>query len=75
DIFVFYTDGLSEARNQNQEEFGEQHLQQIISQGNQLSAQELKTAIVDELRQFIGTARTYDDMSLLIVKIEETKEE
>ena len=75
DIFVFYTDGLSEARNQNQEEFGEQHLQQIISQGNQLSAQELKTAIVDELRQFIGAARTYDDMSLLIVKIEETKEE
>ncbi|HGY56916.1 MAG TPA: GAF domain-containing protein [Caldithrix abyssi] len=71
DIFVFYTDGLSEARNRDNEEFGEDRLCDIIRQNNHLTAPELKDAIIDEILRFLDGNNLHDDLTLVLVKIKE----
>ena len=68
DIFVFYTDGVSEAMNKKEEEFGEERLQEIIDTHANLSAQELMNIIIKEVEQFTGKAPQHDDFTMVIVK-------
>jgi sigma-B regulation protein RsbU (phosphoserine phosphatase) len=69
DVFLFYTDGLNEAQNRKQEEFGEDRLMQLIQKQSHLSAAELLQTIQKRMQQFIGKAPQHDDMTIMIVKI------
>jgi len=68
DIFVFYTDGLSEARNQRGEEFGDQRLCHIIKEHAKKPVHELKTTILDSILKFLDGQSLFDDLTLLLVK-------
>jgi len=69
DIFVFFTDGVSEAMNKNGDEFGEERLQQIISQNGQCSADDLVNKIAWEVKKFMGKAKQHDDITMVVVKV------
>jgi serine phosphatase RsbU (regulator of sigma subunit) len=69
DLFLFFTDGLSEAMNVNAELFGEQRLRAILEQGEALGSEELKERILAEIRSFVGEAAQHDDMTLVILKV------
>ncbi len=69
DIFVFFTDGVSEAMNNNGDEFGEERLQQIISQKGQCSADDLLNKITREVKKFAGKAKQHDDITMVVVKV------
>lgn len=68
DRCVFYTDGITEARNRSGDEFGYERLQEIVGSSQDLSAEELKSRILAAVRTFAdGTAYT-DDMTLVVLQ-------
>jgi sigma-B regulation protein RsbU (phosphoserine phosphatase) len=68
DLIVAYTDGISEAMNANEEEFGEERLIDIVSKKNDKKVHEIKEAILDAVNQFSVSPDPLDDMTLLICK-------
>jgi sigma-B regulation protein RsbU (phosphoserine phosphatase) len=69
DAFVFFTDGLSEAMNERAELFGERRLRDLVDRSHALGTEELKEAILAEIRAFVGEAAPHDDMTLVVLKV------
>lgn len=69
DILAFYTDGLSEARNKQDEEFGEQRLCDVIRENAHLDVEALKQAIIDTILSFLDGQALHDDLTLVLLKI------
>lgn len=69
DVFLFFTDGLSEAMNARAELFGERRLRDVLEGGDALTSEQLKQRILDEIRSFVGDAAQHDDMTLVILKV------
>lgn len=69
DIFIMYTDGISEARDVNHKEFGEDRILEIAKAGRNLSAQELVERLVSEVVSFSKNMPQHDDMTVIILKI------
>jgi sigma-B regulation protein RsbU (phosphoserine phosphatase) len=65
DRVLFYTDGITEARNPAGEEFGEERLARAASESDATSAEALKDRLLDQLRAFTGG--TFEDDATLIV--------
>jgi len=68
DIVVLYTDGISEMRNENKEEYGRPRLQSLIMSCSGLNAQEIVDRIVEDVTAFQGNAPPHDDMTTLVLK-------
>jgi sigma-B regulation protein RsbU (phosphoserine phosphatase) len=69
DVFLFFTDGLSEAMNANGDLYGEERLRALVQQDGR-SADELRDHVLEEVRRFVGDAPQHDDMTLVVVKID-----
>jgi len=70
DFFIFYTDGLTEARNKTREEFGEERLQKLIIEQSNLTAEGMLRSIYKEVKKFSKGTHQHDDMTLIIVKVD-----
>ena len=68
DILLLYTDGITEAFNDNHEEFGVDRLATILNSCAHLAAKQIIDKIIEELYKFTGTTHINDDYSILIVK-------
>ncbi|HEY9301867.1 MAG TPA: SpoIIE family protein phosphatase [Phormidium sp.] len=68
DGIVLYTDGIPEAKDIKKKQYGVEPMCEVISQNWHLSAQEIKQAVIDDLRGHIGTQKVVDDITLLVVK-------
>jgi sigma-B regulation protein RsbU (phosphoserine phosphatase) len=68
DTLICYTDGVNEALNSDEEEYGEERLQNFITQKNDLSSHALAEALVSDILQFTRGTPQYDDITLLIGK-------
>ncbi len=68
DSLVLYTDGLTEARNTQDDEFGAERLQQLLSGCHGLSASELADVCLADLRKFRGAARLNDDLTVVAIR-------
>ncbi len=68
DGMVLYTDGITEAENPHRQFYGLERLCEVVSQNWQQSATEIQRAVIDDVRQHIGTQKVYDDISLLVLK-------
>jgi sigma-B regulation protein RsbU (phosphoserine phosphatase) len=73
DVFLFFTDGLTEAMNERSELFGELRLRELMESGGGTGGgapvAELKERILAEIRRFVGDAAPQDDMTLVILKV------
>jgi sigma-B regulation protein RsbU (phosphoserine phosphatase) len=69
DLFLFFTDGLSEAMNGRAELFGERRLRDILERDAGLASDQLKDRILAEIRAFVGDAAQHDDMTLVLLKV------
>ena len=69
DVFVFYSDGLSEAANSEQEPFGPTHLADVVMRCAHLSPAALTEAVCEAARHFVGADTLGDDLTCLAVKI------
>lgn len=73
DIIVCYTDGLTEAMNSKREEFGIERVMQIVRENYARDAQSILEAIIDGLYDFIGNSPREDDMTIMILKREDSR--
>ena len=71
DLFVLFTDGMSEAMNPADECFGETRLGELVRDHGHLPSEELRERILREIRAFVGTASQHDDMTMLLLKIDD----
>ena len=71
DLFLFFTDGLSEAMNGRAELFGERRLRDVIESAGNVGeeASALKDRILTAIRTFVGDAAQNDDMTMVILKV------
>ena len=68
DTLVLYTDGLTEARNITDEEYGESRLLSLLEKINSLSPADLVKVVVDDLNAFRSGAQVLDDMAILVLR-------
>ncbi|WP_239020901.1 GAF domain-containing SpoIIE family protein phosphatase [Pontibacter arcticus] len=73
DVMVIYTDGIVEARNAKNDEYGEDRLKYMLSQTYHLEAEDIKYAIINDLQDFTGPDNLYDDQTLLVIKFKLTQ--
>jgi serine phosphatase RsbU (regulator of sigma subunit) len=67
-LLVAYTDGVSEARSEADDEFGEDRLAALLADRGHLPAGELCSCILDAVRQFRGSRQDQDDVTALVVR-------
>jgi sigma-B regulation protein RsbU (phosphoserine phosphatase) len=71
DLFVLYTDGVTEAMNTQGDYFGDARLVELAEQHADLASDELRERILREVHAFIGDAAQHDDMTMVLLKIED----
>jgi serine phosphatase RsbU (regulator of sigma subunit) len=71
DLFVLYTDGITEAANPDGDYFGEQRLGDLVQAHAHLPFEELRERILREVGGFVGASPQQDDMTMLLVKVDE----
>jgi adenylate cyclase len=69
DIFVFYTDGIIEARNSKERMYGKERLVYIVENNREVSARNICSAIEEDVKQFEPKGRQFDDMTLVVIKV------
>jgi serine phosphatase RsbU (regulator of sigma subunit) len=67
DTLAIYTDGITEAFNDTEEEFGEERLIDSLRRHRHLPAQGIISAVLDEVRRF-SAHEQHDDITLTIAK-------
>ncbi len=68
-VFAFFSDGITEAMNENNELFGEDNLIEILKGKSNLKSVEIMQDVLDEVKKFKGKAKPNDDMTMVIVKV------
>jgi serine phosphatase RsbU (regulator of sigma subunit) len=68
DVMLLYTDGVTEAENSQNEMFGLTNLTTSLANYHRLDAKKIRDHIIEDVYSFIGSARVYDDISMLVVK-------
>jgi serine phosphatase RsbU (regulator of sigma subunit) len=71
DVLALYTDGITEASNEQGDEFGEQCLVESLQQHRDLPCQALLSAIVDGVRRF-SFQEQHDDITAIVAKFKAT---
>jgi sigma-B regulation protein RsbU (phosphoserine phosphatase) len=69
DVFVFCSDGIFEALNEQGVEFGAARLVEVVSNTRTQPARGIVDAVFDEVTSFRGARRQMDDMTAVAVKI------
>jgi phosphoserine phosphatase RsbU/P len=68
DCVLFYTDGVKEAMDVNEEEFGMDRLSDVFRNAAPLGAETILTRIQEELKHFTGEAPQGDDITLVAIE-------
>lgn len=69
DLFVAFTDGVTEARNDRDEEFGEDRLKDLLREAVGAPAPEVSTMLADRMRGWIAGAEQHDDLTFVVVRV------
>jgi sigma-B regulation protein RsbU (phosphoserine phosphatase) len=68
DWLVIFTDGVVEAVNQQDEEYGEQRLLDVLQAGASATPDQLLRRVMSDLDAFVGPTSQHDDITCLLVK-------
>jgi len=69
EIVLLYTDGVTEAVNGGNEQFGQQRLIKVVEDNRSLSAQELVKRIEQEVITFSEGQPQFDDLTVMVVRV------
>ena len=68
-IYAFYSDGVTEAMNENLDLFGEENLSSILKNKSDYTSIQIMNEIWDCIKSFKGNAAQNDDMTMVLVKV------
>lgn len=69
DVLVCYTDGVIEAENPSEEQFGEDRLIGLVESNRFLTADDLQALILDQVFAWMGCEEPADDLTVLVIKV------
>jgi len=69
DTIILYTDGITEAINEKEEEYGEERVIELLQKCKDDDAQTIGNRIIDEVKAFQPPGKQFDDMTLIILKV------
>lgn len=67
-ILVVFTDGITEAMNEHQEEYGDERLEDLIERNSTSTSKELVTKILSDVQNFASGVPQFDDITLMVVR-------
>ena len=68
DTLIIYSDGITEAMNNKEEEFGEERLEALLKKIVQRPPEEMIASVVDAVNAHAGDMPQMDDMTLVVIK-------
>jgi sigma-B regulation protein RsbU (phosphoserine phosphatase) len=68
DLLLIYSDGLVEAVNEHEEEFGEQRVIDLLKTSHRETAEETLGRLLTSVYAFTGQRRQYDDLTAFVVR-------
>lgn len=68
DVLLIYTDGITDAADENFEAFGEERLAELFLKIKHLSAKEITTTILEEVIKFSKHGQYNDDKTMVVIK-------
>ena len=68
DTIALYTDGVTEAINSLEEEFGEENLRKLLLFNQSINTDDMLNLIIDEVNDFSYGMKQYDDQTLIVLK-------
>jgi sigma-B regulation protein RsbU (phosphoserine phosphatase) len=69
DVVVLYTDGVTEATNEQDEEYGVERLTRCVEREKIHTSRDIIEAIVKEVMAFAGTRPQHDDITIMVLKV------
>jgi putative ABC transport system permease protein len=69
DVLLAFTDGVSEAHDPKEDEFGEDRLKDLLRRSAHLPVREMSSKILDELKVWMADAEQFDDLTFLVIKV------
>lgn len=70
DMLVLYTDGITEAENEDSEQFGTERLVKLVKEFRALPAKDMRKRIIDDILRFKAADSQLDDLTLVLIKAE-----
>ena len=68
DALIMYTDGVTEAFNEEKQQFTEENLEKTLSSVPGAGSQEIIEAIMEDVKEFAGNEPQSDDITVLTIK-------
>jgi serine phosphatase RsbU (regulator of sigma subunit) len=69
DVLVAYTDGVVEAFNDQEEEFGEERLKDVVRSSTSLTAAGICGQVAERLKAYVSDTPQWDDISLIVMRV------
>jgi phosphoserine phosphatase RsbU/P len=69
DVFVFFSDGIVDASNQRDEQFGRVRIEKVIAENTDKNAQQIVDALFDAANKFSAGAPVFDDQTVVVLKV------
>jgi sigma-B regulation protein RsbU (phosphoserine phosphatase) len=73
DLLFIFTDGVIDAINEEEEEFGEERLLQLLRDMPHMNALDVRDRVMGELNTFVGHAHQQDDITCLLLRVTEKR--
>jgi sigma-B regulation protein RsbU (phosphoserine phosphatase) len=67
DKIVYYTDGIVEAMNKNEDMYGFDRLNEVVKSSTAENAEDLMNDIIKDVSDFTGAAPQHDDLTIIVV--------
>ncbi|GAB4235199.1 MAG: hypothetical protein Tsb0021_14650 [Chlamydiales bacterium] len=74
DLFVFYSDGITEAMNDQGEQFGVERMENLVKKHRYLTPNAFIKKIKEEMYSFTGRTNYDDDMTMIVIRVLEKSE-
>jgi len=68
DLLILYSDGVTEAQNEDGEFFGEEALTRELSNIRELNSKQIGEKLIAVVDNFVGKAKVHDDLTIAILK-------
>ncbi|MDA3873723.1 MAG: SpoIIE family protein phosphatase [Kiritimatiellae bacterium] len=74
-VVMVYTDGITEAMNSQQEEWGLEPLKRALQSSRKYSPTQISERVQERVLRFAGDTPQYDDMTLMVLKVDDVADE
>lgn len=71
DVFVLFSDGIVDALNAKDEQFGRKRIEDVVSKHHERSAEEIVKAIFDAVAKHSNGVPVFDDETVVVLKVKD----